>query len=506
LKYFALSAFACISLLVSAPCISAEPSADIKIYAAGSVSQLNVIPGMWASLCKPNANGHQIQFYQGYATPAGISANTANSNMIAFRCTFAGSTSEPSLNGKTILFSYSAIGGSASGIFNVARQLTTKFINFDACPSAPLTMQTIATTIVPAGSAQYNCNGVGAGVTSSITTQDRAPSAGASDIEPQRFEGSNAPESTGDINDNDMRNLSVNRGKAILFGIYGNAALWLELQKRQGIVAPTATVPIMPFSTTVSPSNVLTNVPNPAFNESKRPNITSSEYRALAVGSLYDMQWLKGTNTPVAGTVTSGPIQLARRVSGSGTQVVSNVAFLNNPCGTLIGSALPPADSSSSDGNFLVTESSSSSAMIAEFQGKSTPVVGLMSLENQPRGNYTLATGIDLTPKSAYAPLKLDGVSPNRANAINETYWLFSESSFQWNTSIVVAGSFQERFLNHFNLTASSVSTFQALPAGATEGFAVIPRGFLPSINTTWIMQSTRGGNSCAPPTSYNYG
>jgi hypothetical protein len=500
MKLFKLAPIA--GLLLASSAFAVEPAADIKIFAAGASAQLNTISNILTSLCKPNGGGSQIQFYNGFGTTiGGTSATLVNNNLRAFRCELANNAASPALNGKTVLFAYSAIDGSASGVQYVARQLNRKFINFDACPTAPLATQTVAASITPAGSAQFNCNGTGAGATSPITTQDKKPSAGASDVEPARFEGDNTPVGEVAMDAAALGVLNVKPGRAVIFGVYANAAMWLELQKRQGLVAPSATAPIMPFTTTVAGANVLTNVPNPAFNEALRPNILKAEYRAIAEGNLADMQGLSGTYTPVAGTVNAGPLQLARRVNGSGTQAMSNIFFLNNSCGNLTGSSLVPADASFTGGNFTVTEGSSTSNVITALQGNTNPALGVISLENPSRGNYTLLTGTDLAPKAAYAALKIQGVTPNRANTINGSYEFYAEETFQWNTNVITAGSLAETFLERFTDASATVATLQSLNADTQEGSAALAayNGGSPAANTTWIMNSSRGGNNCKP-------
>jgi hypothetical protein len=505
MKLFKLAPVAGLLIASSAFAIP-EPTADIKIYAAGASAQLNTISGILTSLCKPNGGGSQIQYYHGYGTSTGgTSATTVNTNLRAFRCELANNATSPSLNGKTILFAYSAIDGSASGVQFLARQGLRKFINFDACPTAPLATQTVAGSVTPTGSAQFNCNGTGAGTTSTITTQDKAPSAGASDVEPARFDNAdNSPAGQTPMTATDLGNLVVKPGRAVIFGVYANAAMWLELQKRQGLVPLGANAPIMPFTTTVNTStNALTNVANPAFTEALRPNIFKAEYRAIAQGFLNDMAPLSGTISPVATSLTSGPLQLARRVNGSGTQASSNIYFLNNSCGALTSSGLGPVDAD----NFglTVTLGSGTSNVISEFQNNATkPTIGIVSLENPSRGAYTLTTAngnTDLSAKAPFAALKIDGVTPNRVNAINGTYEFVTEETFQWNKNVITAGSLSETFLNRFVDAGASIATLQTLSSATQEGSAALAdyNGGSPAANTTWIMNSSRGGNNCSP-------
>jgi hypothetical protein len=509
MKYLKLAPIA--GMLMASSAFAAAPAADITIYAAGASAQLNSISGILTSLCKPNGGGFQIQFYQGYGSATGASSTSVNNNLRAFRCALADNAADPSLNGKTILFAYSAIDGSASGVQFVARQLNRKFLNFDACPTTPsLTVAAPpagAAAVAPVGSAQFNCNGVG--TVSSVTTQDQKPTFGTSDVEPARFEGDNAPAAASSVNSADLAVLNTRAGRAVIFGIFANDKMWLELQKRQGLIASTATAPIMPTVTTVTvvnSANVLTNTPNSAFTEALRPTITKAEYRSIAQGTLNDLKFLVGTRSPaVAGTKNPGKFQLARRVNGSGTQAMSNILFLNNSCGNLLGASIPPADASFTAGNFVVTEGSAGSNVVASMQSSLFPTIGVISRETPSRGAYTLLTGSDTTPKAAYDYIKLEGVAPTRDNVINGSYEFFAEETAQWNTNLITPGSDAEKFLIRFTDAAGTIATLSTLSAETQEGTAALAdyNGGSPAANTTWIMNSTRGGNNCGPSVKY---
>jgi hypothetical protein len=521
MKSFKLAPIAGMLLASSSSFAYTVPTTDITIYAAGASAQLNSISGILTSLCVPNATTgtitpgvNQIQFFQGYGDNTAINgaSTSSNTNLRAFRCTLKTNAAAPSLSGKTVLFHYSAIDGSGSGVKPVASAVSLtglpvvlgrKFIDItNACPNTPGVLSA-PTTVTPANSAQYNCN-IG------TTTETRTPIAGASDVEPALFSGVNAVSAFGDVTQADLDALEVKPGRAVIFGVHGNKALWLELQKRQGIVPTSATAPIMPFITTVNATtNALTNSANPLFtSEAMRPNITKAEYRSIVQGNATDLKTINGTLTPVAGTSNPVPFALARRVNGSGTQAMSNVYFLNNGCGVLGGAALPPTaayfDSGDASG-YQVQEGSATSDVVFQFQSKSFPAIGVVSLETTPRGDYTLNIipgNTDGTPKNAYAPLKIDGVSPTRANVINGSYEYFGEETIQWNKNVISSGSLTDTFMNQFVNSAASIATLSTLANQTQLGSAALSSyNGLPSTNTTWIMNSGRSGNNCAPAT-----
>ena len=496
MKFIKLAPIAAAILSMSA--YAAAPTANITIYAAGASAQLNSVSGIMTSLCKPNVGTtQQIEFYQGFGTSTGASGTGQNNNLRAFRCDLA--STDPQLVGKKVLFVYSAIDGSASGVQFVARGLPRQFIKFESCPSSPSVASTPATSsaTVPTGSKQFNCNGAGPGATSTVTTEAQVPVAGASDVEPSVFVGSNVPAGQTDMTAVDLANLKVNGSRAVIFGVVANRAMWAAL-----LGTPN---PVMPVTTAVSGTNGLTNTTNGVFNETLRPSIAKWQYRSIAQGNLNDMVYLTATDTTPG---TPGLLKLARRVDGSGTQTASNIFFLNNPCGSPLAASLPAATASFSGGNFAVTEGSATSDVLKVIQDSTTPALGVVSLENPERGAYTLnAIGTaDTTPKQAIGFLKIDKVSPNRPNTISGEYEFYGEETFQWNTSAVTSGSDQEAFLTAFVASSGQISTLQSLSAATQVGSAALSAynggsAITPFINRSWVLKADRGGNNCVPAT-----
>lgn len=488
MKIFALAPLA--AALISMPAFAAAPFADITIYASGATAQLNSVSGTMTTLCKPNSGTQQIEFYQGFGTPTGGSGTNLNTNLRAYRCDLA--STDPQLLNKKVLFIYSSIDGSASGVQFVARGLTRQFIKFEACPSAPNVASTPSTSaaIVPTGSKQFNCNGTGAGATSTITTEAQVTIAGSSDVEPSAFVGDNVPAGQTDVTAQDLANLKINGSRAVIFGVVANKAMWSAL-------LGTAN-PLMPVTTSVASSNNgLTNTPTALFTDANRPTIAKWQYRAIAQGNLNDMVYLTGT---------AGPLTLARRVNGSGTQTTSNIFFLNNPCGIPLGAQLPPATSAFTGGNFTVTEGPGTSDVLKVIQDATTPALGVVSLENPERGAYQLNPigTADVTPKQAIGFLKIDGVSANRPNAISGAYDFYGEETFQWNTTAVPAGSDKEAFLNAYVTTSGKISTLQSLNVATQAGTAALSAfnggsAISPAINQSWVLRANRDGNNCAP-------
>jgi hypothetical protein len=487
MKLFKLAPIAGLLLANAAFAVDpAAPAANITIYAAGASAQLATVSGALASVCEPNVGTtQQIEYYQGYYDSAtGLSSNTvASSSLRAFKCKIkTGTPANPLIDGQTILFVYSALDGSASGVQYVARQLPRTFLNFAACPTTPTTASTGSAAadlaLVPAGSKRFNCN-----LGTSTIRQD-TPVAGTSDVEPAQFQGVNAP-AIGDVNASDLATLETRPGRAVIFGVYGNTKMWLELQKRQGILPTSATAPVMPTDS--------------GFTEAQRPNITSQEYRNIVTGNAVDMSNISGNGKPVAAALplAGGNYTLARRVAGSGTQAISNIFFLNNSCGTLTGTALIPVDATGTGGPQTIIEGSASSDVITALKTTVEPAIGVLSLE-------TPATAAVGTSAAAIAPFTVDGVLPSRANVIAGQYGFYAEETSQWNKNVV--SSTQTAVLERLAKASGIVATLQVMSTAAQNSSGVLPNATngLPGSNTTWILQGSRGSNNCKPAEKVN--
>lgn len=447
---------------LAAPSMAAGPQAgDVVIYAAGASAQLNTLTNIMSKLCKPNVaglNANNIEYYQGYDN-----ATTANTNLRAYRCSVIDGIG---LDGKKVVFAYSAIGGSASGVQYVARQLPRTFLNFAACPSSGV-LSTSGNT--PANSTQFNCN-VG---TALQTTQ--VPVAGSSDVEPAVFVGDNVPAGETGMSATDISALDVRNSRVIIFGVAANEEMVLALQRKAARAAGT------PLPTVAD------------LSLAARPSIKKWEYRTIAVGGFYN---------GIAGLAPgeTGPLQIARRVNGSGTQAISNITFLNNPCGADSSPAaqLNPAKAGDSDpAGTVITEGSSSSNVVTAIRNATIPAVGILSLET---AEVTTPPATPGGANGALVFLKLDGVAPNRANAINGDYDFYAEETFQWNKA--ATSDDQKAFLEAFVSRSGEISTLQTLSAQNQLANAALPafNGGSPAANPTWIMKAERGGINCKPP------
>lgn len=178
------------------------------------------------------------------------------------------------------------------------------------------------------------------------------------------------------------------------FGIAVNPALYLALQKAQGLVSASATAPVL--------------------GAAAQPNINSVDYSSLVaeVGAIKSTQDLLQSYNPSATDTTQ--LTLVRRVAASGTQAASGIYFLNNVCGlSSIGGAMTPTGlGDANPGTLAVEEQASTSGITAALTGTATAgyAIGALSFENLD----------PVTSATSWHFVKLDGVSPNFVSGTND--------------------------------------------------------------------------------------
>jgi len=191
------------------------------------------------------------------------------------------------------------------------------------------------------------------------------------------------------------------------FGIAVNPALYLALQKAQGIVPETATAAVL--------------------GGAAQPSISRADYASL-------ISQLGNENSSAAdfiqdpnNTTDNTAIHIERRTNWSGTQAASDMFFLNAICSTTAGTFLAPLDLGAQTGtassatpiagNTYLSEQAGTggvkNAMTFGNAGQVTAgdyAIGIVSLENTPAQNA-----------NSWQFVKLDGVSPDWINT-NGTY------------------------------------------------------------------------------------
>jgi hypothetical protein len=474
---------------VTLPSFAVGPQTnDVKIYAAGASAQEATLSNLMNKLCKPNVAppagstapvAGNVEYYEGYSINSS-GAKTANSGLRAYRCDVIDGIG---LNGKKVFFAYSSLDGSVSGVQYVIEQLDRSFINFtSACTTAGTLINNLA--VAPLNSTKFTCN---TGTTNAQLLAPQKPVAGASDVEPALFVGDNLPLDpatfeplVNPVTPEGLAKLTIKQSRAVIFGLVANKHMILELQKKAVIernryLAAGAQLPI---PTTVD------------LSSAARPSISKAEYRAIALG-----RFGNGISDLVTGS--TGPLLLARRQNGSGSQAMSNVHFLNNPCGSnnLPSTALSPAAQDLTATGTQILEGGQTGDVRNAVRLATIPAIGVISLENAEN-----------TANEGMYYLKLDNVTPSKENAINGTYEFYAEESLQWNNQVATAD--QVSFLTAYALRNAELATLQSLTAANQAGVAALAQKqatpTLPSANHTWYLKSERSGDNCKPATWVN--
>lgn len=256
----------------------------------------------------------------------------------------------------------------------------------------------LATTTNPANAITvafyHGCSTMTPTTTVAGLASDNGPNVsegGFSDVEPNLFNGAtNVGTAVSSIGTTGPANF------AQVFGVVVNPSLYRQLQVAQGIYTTTA----------------LAASGDPSYAPANAPSISLAQYASIASGS-YNTDW-----SPLIGTAGAGrPINLARRVSSSGTQASSNAVFLRDPCDgdpTIGGVLNPSAATDSIPGAYIVTEGSGTTNVkqaitSAELAGQYA--IGVVSLENDWRAETA-------TDRNAYRFVKVNGVHPEEGEPL----------------------------------------------------------------------------------------
>ena len=170
------------------------------------------------------------------------------------------------------------------------------------------------------------------------------------------------------------------------YGIAVNPALYLALQKVQGLAPASASVPVL--------------------GAAAQPNLYSADYTSIAaeLGAVKSSSDLFSNYQ--AGNADTTELTLVRRSASAGTQAASNIFFLNNYCGnSSIGGALTPTGLGDANApTFNVVELTTATAVASALTGTNTPgyALGILSFDNVDT----------VTSTSQWHYVKLDGVSP----------------------------------------------------------------------------------------------
>lgn len=256
------------------------------------------------------------------------------------------------------------------------------------------------------------------------------------------------------------------------YGLAVSFPLYAELQKAQGIVASTA------HNGEACDGNYTAGACQPNINRQKYASLVSAGNVTNKDGSLF-------------GAAPGSIIKVARLQGASGTQMASNIFFLNRPCaigspggaGSLAGSdSLGTA--SYNGGKVQVTTYNSDQSVESALDAASYNnelAIGVLSLTREPF----------VTEKFAF--VKLNGVSPNidlkqRQTAINGDYEFWYGS-----VDFIAHNAFSEGYD-----LINSINSFLTEAGLNSSGMFYTPDSGLPSSYLVNVSKGARYGNSCS--------
>lgn len=453
-----------------------------KIYIAGASALRLSIGAHVASICN---NDLDVYFSKAGAAPA-----KDGDDHRAYACTLKDSTNGFAAGTKVIVFKRD-LGGSGQGVTPIAVQGTSDARRLQAhmkiANDATCVRTSNASPVTDFQLPSYVCSG----------TESLVSHAGISDVEPNLL---NQP-----VNLTspavDVTSLTSKPFVQALFGVIVNKSAYKALQKSQGLQEVD--------------SPLLNGVPDAGQKELFDANIPSvpstfarSAHTAGVTGLASSARgWNLLIDTTTDPKVVGKTINVCRRTTGSGTQAASNAFFANNPCGQGFGASSNVAGTTGTIGvkgsSIAVVESTSSGGVetclgttvenAVHADGKAYGI-GVIGRENNP-----FANGGD----KGYRYVKLDGYEPSRANAMVGKYPYVYESTIQWNSNTVAAGSTMELFLDSI-AKAAKPSSLLLVDADTQEGVMSPPSsyGSRASLSADELKFASRvartSGNSCS--------
>lgn len=458
----------------------AQSATTSQIHASGATALRNVVGGLFNQNC---ATGTLDVYYSLAGSAAGQGDAANGDSHRAYSCTLKAEADLDAefqgkgLGGRNVTFYKTDRGGSGQGVQPIGSPAGVG----SAVDRLDLTGCTATGLVLPAVP-QYTCpNKV-----SSI------PLLGVSDVEPELFVGINVPPpfNPGGLNTAERGALTVVPVLQTVFGVAVSTSLRNALQAVQSLTVGSDT-------------------------EANRPSMPRSVAGALFRGELQDPA--NGLGWHSLGVANPDKqVNVCRRVTGSGTQAAANMYFSDFPCGpyslnpaTNADSGLPNDVNGPFTGSgFYVYEGSTTGNVISCLQNANTAgeyAVGHVSLEN---------------PETVgFKHVKIDGVSPNRANATAGRYDYVVESTMQYITAKVTAlkaspsvvDQTTGKFVETFAVTAGLPKNLAALSTNNQNGVASLPDAgvYNPAANQTNVLNGgdlsrfhtrvTRGGLSCRP-------
>jgi hypothetical protein len=383
---------------------------------------------------------------------------------------------------------------------------------------------------------QYICN-----KSVTYTGSQAVADMGFSDLPPREFVAPNVATGEAECKTDCLSKLNTDSTAALGFGVPVTNALYVRLQKAQGLNSDVDGN-LVDDATQKSLFHNNANGFQAQF-EANMPSLSKSQVASLMTGKVD--RWSKvfynnvnNANLPTAlSDVAFGPaltdnrVFVCRRVDGSGTQSTTNINLLNVPCSADAES--PKPDNSICLGTTGVPAASPAACSTATYANPVQPTAGSNNPvihENSGSGDVDncltsvggagkLGIGIQSLEKNtaAYSHIKIDGVAPTLANMATGKYFNWGGVSGQWRNADVnenndpaqpvVAAPAGDKLviMQTVRNDSASPTELNALNNSAPQPFG--KAGYLSLTNATIkpfnaalpVMQWTNGGKSCNP-------
>jgi len=475
--------------LISTSAFALAPTAnvDLEIFMSGASAQDKAIEGLFSDLCVTNT----LDTYKDLRTDG-----KRGKAHTAFFCTLdntklsSAAQAAMTLTNPNVLFHKRSAGGSAQGVNPVLdlQAIDAMVINNGNC-------------VQLAGTTDWNCSIGNPGDTVPVISD-----AGVSDVNPEMFIKQNTPAGSLPVDGAKVAaNMEVRGAAALVFGIPVTTTLRDALQVAQFGEA----------------SNCVTDKYDPtvdnrgaaAESEACMPTLSKQQVASIMSGSI--QKWnsfkfngvgltdlIRGSGTAAISSLAPGfsdgtpfdAVHICRRVNGSGTQAQMNAKFMNYPCAD--GADQPEATGNFDNGPVVVLNSGSGDVTdcLNAFNDGVT-IAGQNSFLDK-----MWAVGIQSTEKNAdladnFRFIKIDGVAPTLANAVNGSYFDVVEQTFQWRKGAVA----------NLPLTGDKLTIISEIATNASSPLELATNtGLNPKYNHTWgqagyLALSTNGHTPSIP-------
>ncbi len=479
--------------LISSSAFALAPTAvvDIEMFVSGASAQDKAMAGLFGDLCVAGT----LDTYKDLRTDG-----KRGKSHTAFFCTLdntklsAAAQASMTLTNPNVLFHKRSKGGSAQGVNPVLDEqaIDAMVINNGNC-------------LQITGKTDWNCSIGGVGDLVKVVSD-----AGVSDVNPEMFIKGNKPAGSGDVDATKVAsNFTVTGAAALVFGIPVTTTLRDALQVAEFGEASNCVTDKYDPATDNRGAAAESEACMPSLSRLQVASIMSGGMRtwnAFKFNGVGLTDVVKNSTNPIINALepkfsdgtSFDAVHICRRVNGSGTQAQMNAKFLNYPC-------TAGADAPDDTGNF-------NTGPVIVLNSGSGDVTNCLNAFNDGvtiAGQNTYldkmwAMGIQSTEKNAnlkdnFRFIKIDGVAPTLANAVNGTYFDVVEQTFQWRK-----GAGNQPLVGDKLLIMSQIASNASSPVELATNAKLNPK-----YNHTWgqagyLALSTNGFTPSIPFTAAN--